>query len=59
MTFGLVPAAALTDDRYYANQAGTALVGRRHHRKYELNGRLEVVTHAVDRFKRTIDFRPA
>jgi ribonuclease R len=59
MTFGLVPAAVLTDDRYVPNAAGTALVGRRHHRKFEVNGRLEVVTHAVDRFKRTIDFRPA
>ena len=38
--------------------AGDALIGRRTHRKFEINGRLDVVTHAVDRFKRTIDFRP-
>ena len=58
MTFGLVPLTALRDDRYFANQAGDALIGRRTHRKFEINGRLDVVTHAVDRFKRTIDFRP-
>jgi ribonuclease R len=59
MTFGLVPAAALRDDRYFMDQAGTALIGRKSHRRFELNGRLEVEVHAVDRFKRTIDFRPA
>jgi ribonuclease R len=59
MAFGLVPAAVLTDDRYVPADDGTALVGRRHRRKFALNGRLDVVVHAVDRFKRTIDFRPA
>ncbi len=58
MTFGLVPAAALKDDRYFPNSDNTALVGRKTHRKFELNGRIEVEVHAVDRFKRTIDFRP-
>ncbi|HWA10792.1 MAG TPA: RNB domain-containing ribonuclease [Opitutaceae bacterium] len=59
MTFGLVPASTLADDQYVANAAGTALIGRRTKRKYELNGRLDVVVDKVDRFKRTIDFRPA
>jgi ribonuclease R len=58
MTFGLVPASTLTDDQYVLNAAGTALIGRRHKRRYELNGRLEVNVDKVDRFKRTIDFRP-
>jgi ribonuclease R len=59
MTFGLVPASTLTDDQYVTNAAGTALIGRRHKRRYELNGRLDVIVDKVDRFKRTIDFRPA
>ncbi|MSU69400.1 MAG: RNB domain-containing ribonuclease [Opitutaceae bacterium] len=59
LTFGLVPAAALSDDNYLLNTAGTALVGRRTKRRYELNGRLDVRVDKVDRFKRTIDFRPA
>jgi ribonuclease R len=59
MTFGLVPSSTLTDDHYVLNTAGTVLVGRRTKRRYELNGRLEVVVDKVDRFKRTIDFRPA
>ena len=59
MTFGFVSAAALGDDRYELNAAGTALVGRRKHRSYALNGRLDVVVDKVDRFKRLIDFRPA
>ena len=59
MTFGLVPASSLRDDHYQANQAGTALIGRRHKRRFGLNDRLDVVVHKVDRFKRLIDFRPA
>jgi ribonuclease R len=59
MTFGFVPAAALGDDYYTLNQAGSALVGRRRKLKYELNGRLEVQVDKVDRYKRLIDFRPA
>ena len=59
MTFGLVPASTLADDHYILNTAGTALIGRRHKRRFELNGRLDVIVDKVDRFKRTIDFRPA
>ncbi|MBW7893492.1 MAG: RNB domain-containing ribonuclease [Opitutaceae bacterium] len=59
MTFGLVPASSLRDDHYQANQAGTALIGRRRKRRFGLNDRLDVVVHKVDRFKRLIDFRPA
>ena len=39
--------------------AGNALVGRKKHRTFALNGRLDVVVDKVDRFKRIIDFRPA
>jgi ribonuclease R len=59
MTFGFVSADALGDDNYQLNAAGNALVGRRKHREFPLNGRLDVVVDKVDRFKRIIDFRPA
>jgi ribonuclease R len=59
MTFGFISADALGDDYYQLNQEGNALVGRRKHHTYELNGRLDVVVDKVDRFKRIIDFRPA
>ncbi|MFT3870868.1 MAG: RNB domain-containing ribonuclease [Nibricoccus sp.] len=59
MTFGYVSANALVDDHYTMNNAGTALIGRRHKKRYELNGRISVVVDKVDRFKRLIDFRPA
>jgi ribonuclease R len=59
MTFGFVSAASLRDDAYALNPAGTALVGRKHHRKFELNGVLDVEVDKVDRYKRLIDFRPA
>jgi ribonuclease R len=59
MTFGFVSSDTLGDDDYQLNAAGNALVGRRKHRTYELNGRLDVVVDKVDRFKRIIDFRPS
>jgi ribonuclease R len=59
MTFGFVSSDTLGDDYYQLNAAGNALVGRRKHRSYELNGRLDVVVDKVDRFKRIIDFRPS
>jgi len=58
MTFGFVSSDTLGDDYYQLNEGGNALVGRRKHRVYELNGRLDVVVDKVDRFKRIIDFRP-
>jgi ribonuclease R len=59
MTFGFVSSDTLGDDYYQLSADGNALVGRRKHRAYELNGRLDVVVDKVDRFKRIIDFRPA
>ena len=59
MTFGFVAVTSLDDDRYLPNNAGTMLVGRKTKKKFELNGRLDVVVDRVDRFKRLIDFRPA
>jgi len=59
MTFGFVSSDTLPDDYYQLSAEGNRLVGRRRHRAYELNGRLDVVVDKVDRFKRIIDFRPA
>lgn len=59
MTFGFVSAAALRDDFYALNNGGTALVGRKRKKRFEINGRLDVVVDQVDRYKRLIDFRPA
>jgi ribonuclease R len=59
LTFGFVPADLLPADRYDLDEAGPALNGRRHRRRYALNTRLEVVVARVDRHKRLIDFRPA
>jgi ribonuclease R len=59
MTFGFIAANALTDDRYSFIDDGNALVGRKHKRRFEINGRLDVVVDKVDRYKRLIDFIPA
>ncbi len=59
MTFGFMSTQTFPDDYYTLNTAGTALVGRRSKKKFELNGKLQVVVDKVDRFKRMIDFRPA
>ena len=59
MTFGFIAANALGDDRYVLNNAGTALVGSRKHKRFESGSRIEVVVDKVDRFTRRIDFRPA
>lgn len=59
MTFGFVSTSTLSDDHYTLNTSGTMLTGRRHKRRFALNGRLDVVVDRVDRFKRLIDFRPA
>jgi ribonuclease R len=58
MTFGFVSVMALGDDFYLLNSDGNALVGRKKKRRFEVNGRLDVVVHKVDRYKRLIDFRP-
>ena len=59
MTFGFVPASSLNDDHYNLSNDGSTLVGRKTKRRFELNGRLDVVVDRVDRFKRLIDFAVA
>ncbi|MFI5337623.1 MAG: ribonuclease R family protein, partial [Opitutales bacterium] len=54
--FGLVPVSSLQDDFYQLNGAGTAFIGRKTKRKFELGQRIEVVVLKVDRQKRLMDF---
>ncbi len=54
--FGLVPISSLKDDFYLLNGSGTAFVGRKTKRKFELGHKIEVVVKSVDRQKRLIDF---
>jgi ribonuclease R len=59
MTFGFISVDSLPSDFYQLSDDSNALVGRRRHQTFRLNGRLDVVVDKVDRFKRVIDFRPA
>ena len=57
--FGLVPISSIQDDFYMLNGAGTAFVGRKTKRKFELGHKIQVVVQKVDRQKRLIDFTVA
>jgi ribonuclease R len=57
MAYGLVHVSTLADDLYRLDGAGTALVGRRKRRRYEVGQQITVQVERVDRFKRQIDFR--
>jgi ribonuclease R len=54
--FGMVPVSSLKDDFYVLNPSGSAFVGRKTKRKFELGGKTPVVVDKVDRQKRLIDF---
>jgi ribonuclease R len=54
--FGMVPISSLRDDFYLLNPSGTAFIGRKTKRKFELGGKIEVIVAKVDRQKRLIDF---
>lgn len=54
--FGMVPVSSLRDDFYVLNNAGTAFIGRKHKRKFELGHKVQVVVAKVDRQRRLIDF---
>jgi ribonuclease R len=54
--FGMVPISSLKDDFYVLNAAGTAFIGRKTKRKFELGHKVSVVVDKVDRQKRLIDF---
>ncbi|MFP4166244.1 MAG: ribonuclease R [Opitutales bacterium] len=57
LAFGLVHISTLDDDFYHMNDEGTALIGRRRRKVYELGQHISVQVERVDRFKRQIDFR--
>lgn len=54
--FGMVPVSSLRDDFYVLNGAGTAFIGRKTKRKFELGHKIQVVVDKVDRQRRLIDF---
>ncbi len=54
--FGMVPMSSLQDDLYFLTDDGTALVGRRTKRRFQVGEKVEVVIRRVDRFKRQMDF---
>ncbi|MDP1580286.1 MAG: S1 RNA-binding domain-containing protein, partial [Candidatus Didemnitutus sp.] len=54
--FGLVPISSLQDDFYYLNGEGTAFIGRKTKRRFELGHNIEVTILKVDRQKRLMDF---
>jgi ribonuclease R len=54
--FGMVPVSSLKDDFYILNPSGTAFIGRKDKRKFELGNKVQVVVDKVDRQKRLIDF---
>ena len=54
--FGLVPVSSLQDDFYQLNPSGTAFIGRKTKRRFELGQRIQVVILRVDRQKRMLDF---
>ena len=58
MTFGFIPASALSDDYYQIDNAGSALVGRKTKKRYAQAAKIQVNIHKVDRIKRMMDFRP-
>ncbi len=57
MAFGLVHVSTIRDDIYHLNPEGTALVGRRRKRRFEMGDSLKVTVEKVDRYKRQIDFQ--
>jgi len=54
--FGMVPVSSLRDDFYVLNGAGSAFIGRKSKRKFELGAKIKVIVLKVDRQKRLIDF---
>jgi ribonuclease R len=53
---GVVPFSAMTDDFYVFEPGSGKLHGRRTGRVIQLGDRLQVQVHAVDRFKKQVDF---
>lgn len=54
--FGMVPISSLQDDFYQLNPSGSAFIGRKTKRKFEIGHTIEVTILRVDRQKRQLDF---
>ncbi len=52
----MVPISSLQDDFYLLNGSGTAFVGRKSKRRFEIGQTIEVTILRVDRMKRMLDF---
>jgi ribonuclease R len=59
MAFGLIHVSTIRDDIYKLNSSGTALIGRRRKKSFEIGDTLKVTVESVDRYKRQIDFQIA
>lgn len=57
--YGMIHISTLRDDIYRLDGDRSALVGRRHQRRFGLGDKIQVEVERVDRFKRQIDFRAA
>ena len=55
--YGLIPLSSLSDDLYLLTPDGSAVVGRRSRKRYALGQTVPVIVTAVDRFRRTMNFR--
>ena len=56
MAYGLVHISTLRDDLYHLNDDGTAIIGRRSKKRFEVGQKVSVRVSRIDRFKRQIDF---
>lgn len=54
--FGMVPVSSLQDDFYVLNPSGSAFIGRKTKRRFEIGQKIEVIVLRVDRQKRMLDF---
>ena len=54
--FGMVPISSLQDDFYVLNPSGSAFIGRKTKRRFEIGQKIEVIVLRVDRQKRMLDF---
>jgi len=57
MAYGLIHVSTIRDDIYHLNQEGTALIGRRRKRRFQIGETVSVTVEKVDRYKRQIDFQ--
>ncbi|MBN2068949.1 MAG: ribonuclease R [Opitutales bacterium] len=57
MAYGMVHVSTLKDDLYILNKTGNRFTGKRRNKKFSIGGKINVIAHRVDRYKRQIDFQ--